>query len=66
MNANKLIAAAQKLSESVDKLVFAAPVTHTYNPLDYAWACHEQYLQRFGEGNKRIVFFGHEPRPGLA
>jgi len=63
LSANKLIAAAQKLSESVDILAFAAPVTHTYNPLDYAWACHEQYLRRFGEGNKRIVFLGMNPGP---
>lgn len=63
MSANALIAAAQKLSRSVDKLSFAAPVTHVYNPLNYAWACHEQYLQRFGEGNKRIVFLGMNPGP---
>jgi single-strand selective monofunctional uracil DNA glycosylase len=63
MSATKLIATAQKLSESVDKLTFAAPVTHTYNPLDYAWACHEQYLRLFGEGNKRIVFLGMNPGP---
>jgi single-strand selective monofunctional uracil DNA glycosylase len=63
MSAKSLISAAQKLSQSVDKLSFAAPVTHVYNPLDYAWACHEQYLQRFGEGNKRIVFLGMNPGP---
>ncbi|MDH4233572.1 MAG: hypothetical protein OEV15_00345 [Gallionella sp.] len=63
MSAEKLIAAAQKLSQAVSGLTFSAPVTHVYNPLDYARAPHEQYLQRYGEGNKRIVFVGMNPGP---
>lgn len=63
MSAAELIAAAQKLSCAVSGLSFSAPVTHIYNPLDYAWACHEQYLRRYGEGNKRIVFVGMNPGP---
>lgn len=63
MSAAELIAAAQKLSRAADGLSFAAPVTHVYNPLDYAWACHEQYLRRYGEGRKRIVFVGMNPGP---
>lgn len=63
MSAEQLIAAARALSAQVDGLRFAAPVTHVYNPLDYARAPHEQYLQRYGEGNKRIVFLGMNPGP---
>ena len=63
MSAEQLIAAARALSAQVDGLRFAAPVTHVYNPLDYAWAPHEQYLQRYGAGNKRIVFLGMNPGP---
>jgi len=63
MSAEQLIAAARTLSAQVDGLRFAAPVTHVYNPLDYARAPHEQYLQRYGEGNKRIVFLGMNPGP---
>ncbi|MDD5299094.1 MAG: hypothetical protein PHD65_01215 [Gallionella sp.] len=63
MSADKLIAAAQKLSHAVSGLSFAAPVTHVYNPLDYAWAPHEQYLRRYGEGKKRVVFVGMNPGP---
>ena len=39
------------------------PVTHTLNPLDYAWAPHEQYLRKFGNGKKRVVFMGMNPGP---
>ena len=38
-------------------------MTHTLNPLDYAWAPHEQYLRRFGNGRKRVVFLGMNPGP---
>jgi len=63
MSAEDLIAAAKKLSRAVSGLSFSAPVTHVYNPLDYAWACHEQYLRRYGDGKKRIVFVGMNPGP---
>lgn len=58
-----LVAAARKLSLAVERMEFSPPVTHVYNPLDYAWAPHEQYLRRFGGGRKRIVFLGMNPGP---
>ena len=61
--AARLIAAAKTLSDDVGRLRFSAPVTHIYNPLDYAWAPHEQYLQRFGNDRKRVVFIGMNPGP---
>ena len=60
---NALVAAARSLSDAVDSLRFSAPVTHTLNPLDYAWAPHEQYLRKFGAGRKRVVFLGMNPGP---
>jgi single-strand selective monofunctional uracil DNA glycosylase len=40
---------------------------HVYNPLDYAWAAHELYLRKFGEGKKRVIFMGMNPGPfGMA
>ncbi len=62
-----LVAAARELSAAVDGLRFTAPVTHVYNPLDYAWNVHEHYLRRYGEGRKRVVFIGMNPGPfGMA
>ena len=61
--ANALVAAARELSDAVDKLDFAAPVSHVYNPLAYAWAPHELYLRRFATGRKRVVFIGMNPGP---
>jgi single-strand selective monofunctional uracil DNA glycosylase len=59
----QLIARAQKLSAAVDRLKFAPPVAHVYNPLNYAWKAHEEYLRRFGNSTKRFVFFGMNPGP---
>jgi single-strand selective monofunctional uracil DNA glycosylase len=58
---------AQALSAAVSPLQFSAPVTHVYNPLDYAWRCHERYLERYGKGPKEAVFMGMNPGPwGMA
>lgn len=63
----QVIAAAERLRDAVNKLQFAPPVTHLYNPLDYAWAAHETYLRRHGNGRKRVVFLGMNPGPfGMA
>lgn len=63
----QLIAAAQNLSAQVGRMRFAAPVTHIYNPLEYAWLAHEKYLRKFGVGKKRVVFLGMNPGPfGMA
>ena len=63
MSGNALVAAARTLCAAVDSQQFSAPVTHTLNPLDYAWAPHEQYLRKFGNGKKRVVFLGMNPGP---
>ncbi|MDR1855166.1 MAG: single-stranded DNA-binding protein [Azoarcus sp.] len=65
--AQALIAAARRLSDAVDAMRFAAPVTHVYNPLDYAWNIHENYLRRYADGQRRVVFLGMNPGPfGMA
>ena len=61
--AQALIDAARELSASVEALSFAAPVTHRYNPLTYAWNAHETYLRRYGASRKKIVFIGMNPGP---
>jgi len=59
----QLIAAARELCAQVDRLRFKPPVTHVYNPLNYARAAHEAYLRRFGDGKRRVVFMGMNPGP---
>lgn len=65
--AKKVLAAAAELRDAVDVLRFRAPVSFVYNPLHYAWAAHEQYVQRFSSTPKRILFLGMNPGPfGMA
>jgi single-strand selective monofunctional uracil DNA glycosylase len=62
-----LAATSRRLAERMDRLRFAAPVTHVYNPLDYAWAPHEAYLRRWGQGTREFVLLGMNPGPfGMA
>ncbi len=58
-----LVQAASKLRDAVEKLRFSQPVSHIYNPLQYAWSAHELYLRRFGATQKRVVFLGMNPGP---
>jgi len=63
MTDSALITAARQLSSEVARLRFSLPVTHVYNPLDYAWRPHEAWLRRYGDGRKRVVFVGMNPGP---
>ena len=47
----------------LERLAFSAPVACVYNPITYAWALHEQYLERFGQGKKQVVLLGMNPGP---
>lgn len=61
--ADALVEAARNLNAAVDSMRFAAPVSHVYNPLDYAWAPNELYLRRYGASRKRVIFVGMNPGP---
>ncbi len=64
---NELISSTQRLADALRELPFSAPVACTYRTLDYTWQAHEQYLKRFGNGKKRVVFLGMNPGPfGMA
>src|SRR5436190_20053886 len=63
MSSQPLIDSAQRLRDAVNRLTFAPPVSHVYNPLDYAWPAHEAYLRRYAAGRKRVIFLGMNPGP---
>lgn len=65
--AGGLVRVSRRLARAVDSLSFSAPVTHVYNPLQYARAAHEQYLARFGGRRRRVLLLGMNPGPfGMA
>ncbi len=62
-----LIQAADDLRKALRGLSFPEPVSCTYNPLEYAWERHCDYLRRFGKGQKKVLFLGMNPGPyGMA
>ena len=65
--ADKLLADNRRLCRDLDGLHFAAPVTHVYNPLGYARRPHTQYVRRYADSPKHVVFVGMNPGPyGMA
>lgn len=55
------------MSEGLCTHEFASPVTHVYNPLEYAWKAHEWYVNRYGNTRKDVLLVGMNPGPwGMA
>lgn len=46
--AAQVLTAEKRMSEELSKLSFSSPVTHVYDPIEYAWNAHEWYV-----GNER-------------
>ncbi len=48
-------------------LRFGPPVTHVYNPLEYARAPWDRYVERWGSGRREVLLLGMNPGPfGMA
>jgi len=61
-----LASIARKLSRALTPLHFAPPTAYVYNPLVYARAPHELYLERYGR-TPEILLLGMNPGPfGMA
>jgi len=58
-----LLEISDAMSNELRLLTFAPPITHVYNPLDYARDVHAEYLARYGGGPKEIVLVGMNPGP---
>ena len=55
------------LSHELRSLRFEEPVSHVYNPLEYARASYTRYLKRYAASPKEIVLIGMNPGPwGMA
>ena len=52
-----------KLLDKLGPLRFSAPVTHVYNPLEYARAPYSKYLHQYAKLPKEIVLLGMNPGP---
>lgn len=65
--AKSVLAATASLRDGVAGLEFQEPVTHVYNPLQYAWEMHAAYVARWGASPRGVLFLGMNPGPwGMA
>ena len=63
----RLRRATRTLCQNVSSLEFGSPVTHVYNPLEYAKKTHDLYLRKWGDGPRPVLFLGMNPGPyGMA
>lgn len=55
------------LVRELKRLTFSRPVTHVYNPLEYARKPYDRYIERYGGAPKEIMLLGMNPGPwGMA
>jgi len=67
LSTDDLIAVARRLRDETAGLSFRQPVAYVYRPLDYAWAPHRLYLERYGSGRPQLMLVGMNPGPfGMA
>ena len=65
--AERLISLSRQLTADLAPLTFSSPVTHVYNPLEYARAGWEAYLRLAVTGTRRVILLGMNPGPwGMA
>ena len=57
----------EALLKELQPLKFGPPITHVYNPLQYARNPYNEYLKRYGGRPKEVVLLGMNPGPwGMA
>lgn len=65
--AKRMVDAAGRLADDVDRLSFGLPITHVYNPLRYAWQSHSAYLKQYAKPTCEVLLLGMNPGPwGMA
>lgn len=57
-----LLAVTANLRHDLARLNFTAPITHVYNPLEYAAEPYRQYVERYAN-EPEILFIGMNPGP---
>ncbi len=63
MSAPALLQASDQLSSQLADLRFAAPIACVYDPLTYARPLWQQYLERYGTSQGRVLLLGMNPGP---
>lgn len=64
---NDYVKFTDKFNVALAQLSFSEPITHVYNPLDYAKNGWLAYCEKYGQTPKRVMLLGMNPGPwGMA
>lgn len=64
---DELLSIEQRQCSQLLEIEYPSPVTHVYNPLSYASQTHQNFVRRYGNGRKKVLFVGMNPGPfGMA
>jgi len=67
MKLRKLLSASSKLRDKCEEisleLIDEKIIDYVYNPLDYAWEIHKEYLKLASHGNPKCILLGMNPGP---
>ena len=61
--ASSPVSIARALGRAASRCRFTAPVAHVYNPLDYAFGAHSDYLDRYCLPEANVLLLGMNPDP---
>lgn len=61
--ADQYLMLEQQLCFRLRSLLFPEPVSHIYCPLDHAFEPHADYVRKFYNGRKAVMFLGMNPGP---
>ncbi|XP_024062679.2 single-strand selective monofunctional uracil DNA glycosylase isoform X1 [Terrapene carolina triunguis] len=65
--ATRFLQAELEQNVRLRELSFLDPICYVYNPLEYAWEPHEDYVRRYCRSPKEVLFLGMNPGPfGMA
>lgn len=64
----RLVEISAQLARELEGVHFDPPITHAYQPLEYAWEPHRNYLEKYGQKTPReVILVGMNPGPwGMA
>ena len=64
---DQLLEIEDRFCEELGKIDYGESVSYVYNPLEYASEPHRDFVRKYGNGKKKILFLGMNPGPfGMA
>ena len=65
--AEQFLVLESRLCDALRQLQFLPPISHVYNPLEYAMVPHRQFVTKYCIDTKDVLFIGINPGPyGMA